>query len=55
MPITNHSDCEVLSVIKFLKMKNTGLADIHHQLVDVYEEVVFKEEGMGVRTIWPSS
>jgi hypothetical protein len=45
----------VLSVIKFLKMKNTELADICHHLVDLYEEVVVKEEGMGVRTIWPSA
>jgi hypothetical protein len=43
MSITNLVDCEVRSVIRFLKSKNIRPAETHRQLVEVYGEAVMDE------------
>ncbi|GBM58704.1 hypothetical protein AVEN_204380-1 [Araneus ventricosus] len=49
--IADPADCEVRSVIRFLKVKP---AEIHRQLVEIYgenvktDEMVRKEEGQGI-------
>jgi hypothetical protein len=44
--VTNPADCEARSVISFLNTKHIHLAEIHHQLVEVYEEGVVNEGNM---------
>jgi hypothetical protein len=43
MSITNPTDCEVRSVIRFLNAKNIRPAEVHHQLAKVYGEGVMNE------------
>jgi hypothetical protein len=43
MSITNPSDCEVSSVIRFWNVKNIPPAEIHHQVIEVCGEGVMNE------------
>jgi hypothetical protein len=43
MSITNPTDCEAHSGIRFLNVKNVSPAETHHQLPEIYGENVMNE------------